>query len=280
MFRKPLATGAGCPCYVACGSWERNPVFDVREAAQSLARDHRLKKQFETVTGLTDLATAYKVQDAYIGEIIGEDRIAGYKVGLTSQRMQAMCGIDHPVAGAVFARRVMRSGAHLAFADYGRLGLEFEICMRLGRDLAPRAARYTRAEAGAAVEGACAAVELVDDRHADYSKLDVHTLVADNSWNAGIVLGDFVALPAALEKVEAVVYQDGAEIGRGVGADALGHPFEPLAWLANHLGAAGRGLNSGDLVMTGSIVRTCFPDHAFFYHFKVGGIGSVEVGGA
>ena len=31
-------------------------------------------------------------------------------------------------------------------------------------------------------------VELVDDRHADYAKLDVRTLVADNSWNAGVVL--------------------------------------------------------------------------------------------
>ena len=255
-------------------------AFDIQGAAKALVRAHDQNTRFRTIEGLSDLASAYAVQDAYVGAIVGDDRIAGYKIGLTSQRMQTMCGIDHPVAGAIFGRRVMHSGAKLSLAGYGHLGLEFEICARLGRDLAPRAAPYTREEVAGAVDGVCPAVELVDDRHADYSVLDVRSLVADNSWNAGVVLGDFVAPPAALEKVEAVVYQDGTEIGRGVGADALGHPYEPLAWLANHLGASGRGMKAGDIVMTGSIVRTCFPDKAFSYRFDVAGLGSVEVSGA
>ena len=117
----------------------------------------------------------------------------------------------------------------------------------------------------------------MDDRQADYAKLDVRTLVADNSWNAGIVLSSFVAA-ASLEKVEAVVYQDGLEVGRGIGADALGHPFEPVVWLANHL-VDGVGLKKGDLVMTGSIVRTCFPEKPFSSRFDVSQLGCVEVCG-
>ena len=255
-------------------------AFDIVGAAHALVRGHKDNTQFQTIEGLSDIADAYKVQDVYVEAILGGDRIAGYKIGLTSQRMQSMCGIDHPVAGAIFGRRVMHSGAKLSLSGYGRLGVEFEICARLGRDLEPRAAPYTRADVAAAVDGVCPAVELVDDRHADYSVLDVRTLVADNSWNAGVVLGDFVAPPAALEAVEAIAYQVGVEIGRGVGADALGHPYEPLAWLANHLGASGRGMKAGDIVMTGSIVRTCFPDKAFSYRFDVAGLGSVEVSGA
>lgn len=255
-------------------------TFDIPGAARTLARDHRDNRRFETIAGLADLATAYRIQGAYVAEIIAGDRVAGYKIGLTSQRMQTMCGIDHPVAGVVFGRRVMQSGARLSLKDHGRLGLEFEICARLGRDLPPRAEPYSRAEIAAAVDGVCAAVELIDDRNADYATLDVATLVADNSWNAGIVLGEIVTPPAALEAVEAIVYQDGVEIGRGVGADALGHPYEPLAWLANHLAAEGQGLKQGDLVMTGSIVRTCFPDKAFSFRFDAAGIGRVEVSGA
>jgi len=76
-----------------------------------------------------------------------------------------------------------------------------------------------------------------------------------------------------------VAYQDGVEIGRGKGADALGHPFEPLAWLANHLGMQGEGLKKGDIVMTGSIVTTRFPQAAFSYRFDVSSLGSVEVSG-
>lgn len=254
--------------------------IDVLQAARSLVQDHEENRRFQTIEGLRDLGTAYRVQDAYVGAAIGGDRIAGYKIGLTSRKMQTMCGIDHPVAGAVFARRVMSSGARLSLSDYGRLGVEFEICARLGRDLPPRDVPYTREEVAQAVDGVCAAVEMVDDRNADYAVLDVRSLVADNSWNAGVVLGAFVAPPPALETVEVIVHQDGVEIGRGVGADALGHPFAPLAWLADHMSTQGRGLKKGDIVMTGSLVHTCFPDKAFHYRFDVAGIGGVEVSGA
>ena len=171
----------------------------------------------------------------------------------------------------------MQSGARLRAADYHHLGLEFEICTRLGHDLAPRKTPYTRDEMGTAVDAVCAAIELVDDRHADYAVLDCNSLVADNSWNAGVVLGNFVAPPSNLAGVVGIAYQDGTEIGRGTGADALGHPFEPLAWLANHLAAQGDGLKKGDIVMTGSIVTTRFPKGAFSYRFDVTGLGSVEV---
>jgi 2-oxo-3-hexenedioate decarboxylase/2-keto-4-pentenoate hydratase len=252
----------------------------IGNTAELIAAEHREGKAFHTLEGLPDLAAAYQVQKLFLREVIGDDRIAGYKIGLTSQKMQAMCGIDHPIAGAVFARRVMNSGAKLRTADYHHLGLEFEICARLGRDLTPRKTPYTRQEIGAAIDAVCAAIEVVDDRHADYASLDVKSLVADNSWNAGVILGTFVAPPAALGDVEGVAYQDGAEIGRGKGADALGHPFEPLAWLANHLAAQGEGLKKGDIVMTGSIVTTRFPQGAFSYRFDVSGLGSVEISGA
>ena len=95
----------------------------------------------------------------------------------------------------------------------------------------------------------------------------------------GYFHGSFVPPPTSLEKVEAVIYQDGVEVGRGVGADALGHPFEPVVWLANHLAVDGVGLKKGDFVMTGSIVRTCFPEKAFSYRFDVSQLGWVEVCG-
>src|SRR6266481_1749365 len=110
----------------------------IEQTAALIAAEHREGKGFHTLEGLPDLATAYRVQKAFIGEIIGTDAIAGYKIGLTSQRMQTMCGIDTPIAGAVFGRRVMKSGVKLRAADYHHLGLEFEICTRLGRDLVPR----------------------------------------------------------------------------------------------------------------------------------------------
>jgi 2-keto-4-pentenoate hydratase len=253
---------------------------DIAHTAALLAGEHRERRMFHTLEDLSDMPTAYRVQKAYVAAIGAAERVAGYKIGLTSQRMQAMCGIDQPISGVVFASRVMQSGVRLEASDYQHLGLEFEICARMGRDLPPRTEPYDREEAGAAVDAVCAAVELVDDRHADYASLDCRTLVADNSWNAGVVLGPFVAPPTALDEVVGIVYENGVEIGRGRGADALGHPFEPLAWLANHLAATGEGLRKGDIVMTGSIVTTRFPEGAFDFRFEVSGLGSVTVGGA
>jgi 2-oxo-3-hexenedioate decarboxylase/2-keto-4-pentenoate hydratase len=248
--------------------------------AEQLVAEHRDGVKFHKFDGIAGLPDAYRVQDAYVAAIIGDDAPAGYKIGLTSKRMQQMCGIDQPICGTIFSRNVFRSGARLSLADYGRLGLEFEICVRLGRDLDAGSGPFTPEQVGGAIDAVAAAIELVDDRHADYSALDINTLVADNSWNAGVVLGDFAPPPARLDVLEGIAYQDGAELARGRGADALGHPFVPLAWLANHLAANGRGLRRGDIVMTGSIVTTRFPTGPFAYRFDVAGLGSVEVSGS
>src|SRR5690606_35909553 len=116
---------------------------------------------------------------------------AGYKIGLTSQRMQAMCGIDSPIAGVILANRVYDSGLAIARSRYGRLGVEFEIGVRLGRDLPAAAAPYDFATVAAAIDAVCPAIEIVDDRAADYRGLDMLSLVADNAWNAGVILGRF-----------------------------------------------------------------------------------------
>jgi 2-oxo-3-hexenedioate decarboxylase/2-keto-4-pentenoate hydratase len=253
--------------------------FNAESTAQLLALEHHWGNQFKRIE-IPSVAAAYEVQRHFVELIRNGDQTAGYKIGLTSQRMQMMCGIDRPVAGVIFQRRVVRSKAHLSRKNYTHLGLEFEICARLGRDLEPRSSPYFRAEVSYAVDGVCAAVELVDDRHADYSKLEALTLIADNSWNEGIVVGNFVEPQNDLDRAVGIVLQDGEEIGRGTGADVLGHPFEPLAWLATHLSNQGMGLKRGDFVMTGSLVRTRFPEAAFSFHFDVDGLSSVEVSGS
>jgi 2-oxo-3-hexenedioate decarboxylase/2-keto-4-pentenoate hydratase len=163
--------------------------------AERLVAEHRNGVKFHKFDEIGTLTDAYRVQDAYVAAIIGDDACAGYKIGLTSRRMQKMCGIDQPICGTIFSRRVFGSGARLSMADYGRLGLEFEICVRLGRDLDASGEPFTPEQVGEAIDAVAAAVELVDDRQADYGVLDINTLVADNSWNAGVVLGDFVPPP-------------------------------------------------------------------------------------
>jgi 2-keto-4-pentenoate hydratase len=71
--------------------------------------------------------------------------------------------------------------------------------------------------------------------------------------------------------------KDGAAIGEGFGRDILGHPFNSAAWLATQLASRGEGLKAGQLVMTGSVIKTVFPEEAAGYRFEFEGLGSVAV---
>jgi 2-keto-4-pentenoate hydratase len=161
-----------------------------RHAAERLLAEHKANTQFgpfNRTQGPSTIADAYDIQHQFVGLLRAEhgDPI-GYKVGLTSEPMQKFCGIDHPIAGVVLAKREHRSGATIRRADFGRLGLEFEIAVRIKSDVPANAAPMTAETIARYIGGVCAAIELVDDRSADYTGLDVLALLADNSWNGGI----------------------------------------------------------------------------------------------
>lgn len=242
--------------------------------------EHRARRPFQpfsAAAALSDLAQAYAVQAAFIARRLQAraTTVAGYKIGLTSVRMQAMCGIASPIAGVVLADGVAASGSTLSRGDFGRLGIEFEIGVRLGADLPAAGAPYTAAQVGAAVAAVCAAIEVIDDRGADYRGLDMLSLVADNAWNAGLVLGPWQTAWPDLAHVAGRVVCDRVDLDRGLGADVLGHPFNALAWLANHLAAHGQMLRAGQVVATGSLITTRFPEGPASYRFKLDGLGEV-----
>jgi 2-keto-4-pentenoate hydratase len=191
--------------------------------------------------------------------------------------MQAFCGIDHPIAGVVLASRMHRSGAKVRRADFGRLGLEFEIAVRIKSDIPSTGKAFAADAIAPHIDGVCTAIELVDDRAADYASLDVRSLVADNSWNGGLVLSEFRSTWPDLAPLLGRATRDGDPIGEGYGRDILGHPFNSVAWLATHLAARGAALKAGQVVMTGSVMKTVFPEHDAHYRFDLEGLGAVEV---
>jgi 2-keto-4-pentenoate hydratase len=250
-----------------------------RRAAEALLSEHKTGAKFKTFDaayGLAAMGDAYDIQDQYVALLRGENGDpVGYKVGLTSKTMQTFCGIDHPIGGVVLAKRVHQSGATIRRGDYGRLGLEFEIAVRIKSDIP--ASAQTPAAVAPHIDGVCAAIEVVDDRAADYSNLDVRSLVADNSWNAGIVLSNFSTQWPDLESMLGKATQNGAPIGEGYGRDILGHPFNSVAWLNAELASRGGGLRKGQVVMTGSVMKTVFPTEPADFRFEFAGLGAVEV---
>ena len=206
-----------------------------------------------------DLAEAYAIQDRLQRLYLDRgERIAGWKVALTTPVMQRMVGVDHPCEGAIFASRLHRGTGRVKGADFHHLGVESEIAVELGRALDVAGGPWTRDSVGDAVAAVMAGIELVDDRACVYGTLDAGNLIADNAFNFGCVVGPPLAewRPLDLAAVAGRMTINGKTAGEGKGGDVMGHPFEALAWLANSLNRRGRALAAGDIVMTGSIVST------------------------
>jgi 2-keto-4-pentenoate hydratase len=249
--------------------------------ALMLMEAHAIGEQFLPFAkerGINDVEAAYGVQDAYARRLMaaGNTEPGGFKIGLTTKKMQAMCGIDSPVSGYVAANRIITAPATVDAMTHTHLGLEFEVAVKVGRDLPFRLVPYTQEEVALDVLVA-PGVELVDDRNADYATLEALSLIADNSWNAGIVVGAWSEPPADLAAVEGVITCNGQPVDRGYGRDALGHPFIPLTWLANFRAKTDRPLKKGDIVLTGNLIRTQFPAEPCKYRYELSGLGAVEV---
>jgi 2-keto-4-pentenoate hydratase len=221
------------------------------------------------------LAEAYAAQEAYYR--LAEPAygaVCGAKIATTTKVMQELMGIDHPCGGAIFARTIHYSPAHLHTANFVNVRIESEIALMLGADLPASAAPWTRDTVAPAISAAMPAFELIEDRNADYTKTEAASLIVENCWNGGVVIGAAKSVsPASLVGISGRLEIGGKPAGEGRAED----PCATLAWLANHLAERGRGLKAGMVVITGSVIPTMSikpGDHAMF---TVAGLGEVEV---
>jgi 2-keto-4-pentenoate hydratase len=226
-----------------------------------------------------DEADGYRIQDT-LHDLLAADvgALVGYKIGCTNAVMQHYLGIPHPCGGGLFAQGVHPSGVSLRAQDFIRVGVECEIAVRLAHDLQPSGAPFTAETVAQTVEAYLPAIEIVDDRYADWQMIGAPTLVADDFFAAGCVLGAPVARSAAPDLLDIVgrALINGVEDGRGTGADVLGHPHYALAWLANHLAADGKALRAGQIVLTGSLVKTVWLKPGDNVTMDLSGLGAVR----
>ena len=213
---------------------------------------------------------AYDVQLALIDRRVaaGEKHI-GWKVGLTSVAIQQQFAVHEPVFGCIL--NTVPSGHVFAPADTIQPGFENELCMRIARDLP---ATVSLDEARAAVDAVYPSLEIIETRGPFTAQLAL--ALADNAQQKAVVRGAPVALPAALESIEAVVTVNGQEVGRGLGSAVLGNPLHSIVWLAKKLAERGRHIRAGDIVMTGSFTRQFPIAPGDRIHVAFSGIGDVE----
>lgn len=257
----------------------------IQQATQFLLEEHSNRRPFGPILAPCAPASvedAYAIQDAFtakLGDIHAP--VAGYKIALTTPDMQQFVGLQEPVAGVIFAQTVHDSPFAIRYADYLHLVMECEIAMRMGTALPASHAPFGRDRVAEAVGAVMVAIELLDDRHVNYSLLADQVLsgIADNIWNVGIVLGvpisDWRLLDLA--GVQGTLRVNGNVVAEGYGRAAMGNPLDALTWLANSLAGRGKHLDAGMIISTGNIAATELLQPGDAILAEIEGLGEVDI---
>jgi len=220
--------------------------------------EHYLHKQPLADPGtIPDMAAARCIADWLVRNLeeqAGWGKPVGYKVGLTSKAMQERLGIDTPVWGRLTAAMLLPEGETVP-ADYGARPIaEADLLVRIA-DAAVNQVT-TPEEAALYVDQVTAFIELSDLVFEPGTELSAERVVAINVGARLGVTGESrlmtPELAAALPAMEVSLAVNGAPQFSAPGSALLGHPLQPLVWLAAALKAEGRSLQPGDLVSLGS----------------------------
>lgn len=215
---------------------------DIEDAAMFLLH---LRTQRSQVAGLPgELAPktveqAYDIQDA-------THKFAGWplevlKVGCTSEVAQQVLGIPHPIGGRIPSEGVFETGSTVpsSFLASEPL-LECEIALRVN--------------AVGKVDAAAPAIELVNPRFLDTSKVAGASLIADNSAGCGVVVGEPVPIADAgdLSAIAMTLHDGNDEIAAG-SAQALADGAQgSVDWTLAHESSRGREIAAGTWIITGT----------------------------
>lgn len=264
---------------------ENNVKNKIEHIARKIFTAQQNRDTFKPLRGDDDpgsLESAYDIQDALYRLMQNEGEsgpFGGHKIALTSPDIQKMCGVDQPAYGRIFSAKIHHTSHTAKISDFVRIGVEFEVAFEMGEDVPLDQPLYDQDTIAPYVKSAMPALELIDDRDADYSNLDAKSILTDKCWCGGIVLGKPIEdwQKIDLGNLESTVTWNGKDNDHGNTGNALGHPLNGLAWIANHLAKRGGALKAGDMIMTGSALKTQFPKAGDICTYTIIGLGEVTV---
>jgi 2-keto-4-pentenoate hydratase len=229
----------------------------------------------ERFAGL-DVAAAYAIQRVNLSRRLRDGHgLVAHKIGLTSQPMQTLLGVDEPDFGYILDEMVLTNGGAVPASRFCAPRVEPEVAFLLCQPL--EGPGITVGDVYAATEAVAPALEIVDSRIADW-KLTLPDTIADNASSGAVVLGDWVPYAGLdLGNARASLSLNGAEIDTGVGAAVMGDPAAAVAWLANALAPFGTEILAGQFIMSGSFTTAAFVGSGDYAETTITGLGTVSV---
>ncbi|MDC0073497.1 fumarylacetoacetate hydrolase family protein [Alphaproteobacteria bacterium] len=205
---------------------------------------------------------AYAVQNNLYSMLTskGYGEIKGWKAALTSKTMQNLIGCTQPCFAGIFSKNIYKSNSKIFEKNYVNLGVETEIAIKIKNDIPLQSKPHTMDSVLKSISSFMPALEIIDDRKVDYTSLDLPTLIALNTFNSGIVIGreSIIKDFNNLKDIYFKLIVNSEIVDKGNSKDVLGGPINSLVWLANELNKKGYYIKAGDIIMTGSPIKSFF----------------------
>ena len=230
--------------------------MNVGEAAQRIWEGYRRGEYFPSeLIGRLSFDEALRVQLDILDRRLAEgERLAGWKIGLTSATVRAHFGTERQPFGHILESGVVQSPGTVALDDLVvGCGVEPELCVTMGSEL--RGPGVTADEARAAVAGIAPGMEINQKRSGGMT--DFELSVADNLTQWAIVQGPSAPVTERFDSdsLHVTMSRNGEIRADVVGRDVIDDHFESIATLANVLGEYGRRLDAGQRLITGSFSK-------------------------
>jgi 2-keto-4-pentenoate hydratase len=250
----------------------------IEKIAQFMLDQHKSQQNFQNLPQTLmpeNFEEAYETQKIF-QKNSGRGELGGFKIALASKVQQELCGIDHPIAGGIFANEIKTSPAIFELENFHGLGLEFELAVTLSADLKPGMEPFDKDNIKQFIKSLSPAFELIIDRNADYSNINPLTMITDNAWCSGIVLGR--ELPnwekLNLDIIRSQLLWNDEAPQNAMIKDA--NPLESLAWVSNLLISLGRTIPKDSIIITGSVIKTRAPHKGDHIIYKIEDLSEVE----
>ncbi len=210
----------------------------------------------ETIEQLTakfpdmSVENAYTIQEMSIARRLDRgEKGVGMKMGLTSRAKMEQVGVHEPIYGRLTDGMILNDGGSFKLDGGCHPRVEPEVAFIMGKDIQ---GKVTDAEAAAAVEGVCAALEIIDSRYRDF-KFTLPDVIADNTSASAFVLGPTVRpiREVNLGNLGILMEINGKVEQIGNSSAIYEHPLRSLVELLGMLSRREEGLKAGEVVLAG-----------------------------
>lgn len=241
------------------------------------------EEQASPIAPLTDEFPAMTADDAFNVQLVNINRriaagahVTGHKVGLASEAMQQMMGVNEPDYGHLLNDMEYFEHTPIPTGALCTPRVELEVAFILGKDIP--ADGVADADLPEYIEWVVPSIELIDSRITNW-QINLADTIADNASSCGYILGAQRVALADIDVAAVAVelFKNDELLATGRSDAVLGNPLNAVSWLARKVASFGVRLRAGDVLLPGTAIRAMDVAADDKIRAEFAGLGTVAV---